>query len=301
MRPPTPYNRAAPRHWRKPLKSPPFAKGGLGGLPSRCHHETPPPPPSFRRRPESRTPVGVGVSIGRVWIPVFAGMTAGMGSFNTGLVAKQRRGARPGAPTPHHESRPSPRNLINRPINIPPFAKGGGNYPHAAITKRRPSAVIPAQAGIQNPGRSGRVDRPGVDSRFRGNDGGDGRRDTALVAEQRRGARPGAPTPHHESRPSPRNLINRPINIPPFAKGGGNYPHAAITKRRPSAVIPAQAGIQNPGRSGRVDRPGVDSRFRGNDGGDGRRDTALVAEQRRGARPGAPTPHHESRGPHHET
>ena len=37
------------------------------------------PPPSFRRRLGSRTPVSPGVSIGRMWIPAFAGMTAGAG------------------------------------------------------------------------------------------------------------------------------------------------------------------------------------------------------------------------------
>ena len=31
--------------------------------------------------------------------------------------------------------------------------------------------VIPAKAGIQNPGHPRRIDWPGVDSRFRGNDG----------------------------------------------------------------------------------------------------------------------------------
>ena len=52
-------------------KKPPFAKGGWGDSPRPTHHESPPhSSPSFRRRPESRTPVG-----GGVWIPAFAGMT----------------------------------------------------------------------------------------------------------------------------------------------------------------------------------------------------------------------------------
>ena len=34
-----------------------------------------PPPPSFRRRPESRTPVYPGLAKGEEWIPAFAGMT----------------------------------------------------------------------------------------------------------------------------------------------------------------------------------------------------------------------------------
>ena len=37
-----------------------------------------------------------------------------------------------------------------------------------------PNPVIPAQAGIQSPGVSRTGERPGVDSRFRGNDGGGG-------------------------------------------------------------------------------------------------------------------------------
>ena len=49
-------------------------------------HSVPPsppfysPPPSFRRRPESRTPVYPSVSIGRGWIPGFAGMTEAGGN-----------------------------------------------------------------------------------------------------------------------------------------------------------------------------------------------------------------------------
>ena len=50
------------------------------------------PPPSFRRRPESRTPVGAGVAIGQVWIPAFAGMTVDGG--NDGM--RRGLGLRPG-------------------------------------------------------------------------------------------------------------------------------------------------------------------------------------------------------------
>ena len=41
-------------------------------------------PPSFRRRPESRTPVYLELAIGRVWIPAFAGMTVGAGGMTVG-------------------------------------------------------------------------------------------------------------------------------------------------------------------------------------------------------------------------
>ena len=39
--------------------------------PGHCLHRI----PSFRRRPESRTPVDTGRRVSRVWIPAFAGMT----------------------------------------------------------------------------------------------------------------------------------------------------------------------------------------------------------------------------------
>ena len=57
--------------------NPPFAKGGLALRPA---EDSVRPPPSFRRRPESRTPVYPGISRGRVWIPAFAGMTVGGGN-----------------------------------------------------------------------------------------------------------------------------------------------------------------------------------------------------------------------------
>ena len=49
--------------------------------------------------------------------------------------------------------------------------RAGANLPNP-----HPLTVIPAQAGIQNPGMPPQCEMAGVDSRFRGNDGGGGRK-----------------------------------------------------------------------------------------------------------------------------
>ena len=78
---------ATPEYGKRPalapaLKKPPFRKRGVGGIspapPSRNAAAT---PSSFRRRPESRTPVSPAFQMAGVWIPAFAGMTVGLSVF----------------------------------------------------------------------------------------------------------------------------------------------------------------------------------------------------------------------------
>ena len=144
---------------RRPTKEPPFRKRGVGGIYTHTYTYTPPrtaasrPPPSFRRRPESRTPVVPGVSIGEVWIPAFAGMT-GWGGNDDGV----------------------------------------GRRDMALAGARRSSLTQPSPAGR---GLSGACAVYKV-----------GRHYMALASVYRRGARPCAPTPHHDTRPAPRNPPN---------------------------------------------------------------------------------------------
>ena len=65
--------------WSLSLTQPsPAGRGLFRQRPNR----SPAAPPSFRRRPESRTPVDAGLLIGGVWIPAFAGMTMRLAVFD---------------------------------------------------------------------------------------------------------------------------------------------------------------------------------------------------------------------------
>ena len=73
--PPTPYAAAQPYKRRKPQKAPLSQKGGWRDYPGAAITNRRRPLPSFRRRPESRTPVSPAFQMAGVWIPAFAGMT----------------------------------------------------------------------------------------------------------------------------------------------------------------------------------------------------------------------------------
>ena len=106
---------------RKSLKSPPFAKGGLGGFIPILHSEQ----PTTRRW--RRTPAAGRVSAGRV-----------------------SAGARPGLRTADESPQPP---FCER-------GAFGGKPSAPTVIPSRPT-VIPAQAGIQNPGLSRPTRRPG--------------------------------------------------------------------------------------------------------------------------------------------
>ena len=160
-----------------------------------------PPPPSFRRRPESRTPAYPAGRQFGVWIPAFAGMT-NRNSRNDG------DGRRQECPSDSRQS---------------------------------PATVIPAPAGIQNPGASPAYRHPPR------RHSGAGRN----PAPRRIPGRP--PTARHHSgagrNPEPRHIPGLSPPPPRRHSGAGRNPEPRRIPGRPlpATVIPAQAGIQNPG------------------------------------------------------
>ena len=189
-------------------KKPPFRKRGVGGIYTYTYTYTPPrqrPPPSFRRRPESRTPVYAKLRKGRGVDSRFRGNDDKVGwlkwrwlahsvspspnplplgegrrlaalsgwAVHTALAALYRRGARPCAPTPHHGTRTLPRNPPRHPSirkQTYIYTQPNPNQPASTVIPALPS-VIPAKAGIHTrpfamPGPAGVLD-----SGLRRNDG----------------------------------------------------------------------------------------------------------------------------------
>ena len=261
-----PDNHSAPR---QPIRQPNPRRKSLPPPPSFLS------PPSFRRRPESRTPAGFPLRIG--------------GGMDSRLSYRHSR-------------------------------------PAAAIP-----AVIPAQAGIQNPGGLSFADRPaygfppilssfpprrrhschpppsfrrrpesrtpagfplrigeGMDSRFRGNDGG---RASANYPDNSRRRHSCRLPPSFRRRPESRTPAGFPLRIgrrmgshPSYrhSRESGN-PHPAMQIFRPNqyqkgtdapdkTYYPENPANSDADKSRHISMPGsrwrrVDSRFRGNDGG----------------------------------
>ena len=166
----------------------------------------------------------------------------------------------------------TPRNPIVIPAYPHRHSRASGNpHPGLSAVRRQPGFWIPACAGMTVGGvrlavsRAAQYDSPSpnplpLGEGFLASARGEipptpfcergafgacavykvGQQHTALATLYRRGARPCAPTPHHETRPSPRN---RP-----------HYPPAYI--QSPHPVIPAKAGIHTPALPLRRDIPG---------------------------------------------
>ena len=102
--------------------------------PSRRHKSTPAetgrPPPSFRRRPESRTPVYPAVREGGGWIPAFAGMTA----------RRQESRIPGGAPQLSNPDKPDANHI--RHIH-PLFPHPAPPFPHSIPHSNRSSPSFP--------------------------------------------------------------------------------------------------------------------------------------------------------------
>ena len=174
-----------PRHSRPPHRH----SVRLTVIPAKAGIHTPNPPaafsrlatpPSFRRRPVSRTPATAmrrnrpGWRVALTVIPAKAGIHT-----------------------------PNPPAAFSRLATPPSFRRRPvSRTPATAMRRNRPGwrvalTVIPAQAGIQNPG-NGDAAQPagldkgqGVDSRFRGNDGGGGRESHRWRRQRRAGSIPG--------------------------------------------------------------------------------------------------------------
>ena len=214
-----------------------------------CHIRRP-PPPSFRRRPESGTPVGAGRQLGRGVDSRFRGNDGG----ENGSIGLERRRKRPKEKLPFRKRgvggiRPAPPYAPAARCPIPSF-------------RRRSESRTPADAGRQ----LGR----GVDSRFRGNDGGGrgewpggwragcgGGGGRVYPGWRKQPGLPGfwipayagmtvggqiSPTPNRHLRLYP--VIPAKAGIhPPGHHSPCTLPHSPVAP----TVIPAQAGIQNSG------------------------------------------------------
>ncbi len=133
-----------------------------------------------------------------------------------------------------------------------PAPKRGRNLSEKTET---PAAVIPAQAGIQTPNAAGiyrKKQKPPPPS-----------------FPRRRESRPQTRQEFIGKNRNPRRRHSR-AGGNPDPKRGRNLSEKTET---PAAVIPAKAGIQTPNAAGiyrkRLKPNGLDSRFRGNDGGRG--------------------------------
>ena len=143
----------------------------------------PAPTPSFRRRPESRTPVGPGVSMGQRWIPAFAGMTMGGGREEDGparIRARNDGASLKKAPLSQKGGRRLAPLYGGCPTFPPSFLPSPSFPPPPSFPRKRESTSRP-------------IDAPGItgvlDSGAGRNDGGDvdgglsygvGRRSTTL-------------------------------------------------------------------------------------------------------------------------
>ena len=222
MFPPTPY-----RHSLYPPAPPPFQSI---------------PPPSFRRRPESRTPVFPGVAVGRGVDSRFRG-NDGMGG-NDGEGGNDGMGGNDGEGV-----------LNDGEVGVRDLQGGRRGWWNESVS---PSPnPLPLGEGLRLAALWG------------------GAVHMALAALYRRGARPCAPTPHHETRPLLRNppqVITAKTNPPPNERpspsgrglGEGESLYATqrhITPPNP-IIIPApsrhsrESGNPLPGLSAVRDRPG---------------------------------------------
>ena len=182
MRPPPQTESTAPARQQK---KPPFRKRGVGGIYTYIYtytythqaaspRNTPPRRlPSFRRRPESRTPVSPvacanpdipGPPSARTFPPPppsfprkresTPGHTTRRGMMTAGLRRHGLMQQRPGVVMPGRGARPCAPTFVGRqrhtaaPTSLPYPA-----HPRRHSSSNAAPAVIPAQAGIQNPGK----------------------------------------------------------------------------------------------------------------------------------------------------
>ena len=228
---------------RRPAAKKPSPSGrGLGAGETQCaanrspaviqsphRHSVRAPLPSFRRRPESRTPVCPELRKGRGVDSRFRGNDGGGGNYGNG----ERWVAASKSPLPAGEG------WVREKRNAPPT----GSPPSIA------PIVIPAQAGIQNPSLSRTAERPG--------------RGFPLLRECRYGAgitRMGRGGPPPKSPlPAGEGWVREKRGEPPTPSTPHHHSsHPPSFRRRPESRTPVCPEL----RKGR----GVDSRFRGNDG-----------------------------------